>query len=92
MWHAETALDPGRDPVGHRLKIVVLPDDDHSPAGLFEPQGGIRVPRRCSRKLGGPPGLAQPFVKRRSMQDLVSTIVETFLEELRDREPGYRKR
>jgi len=35
--------------------------------------------------------LAQPFVRRRSMQDLVGAIIDEFLEALLDREPGFRK-
>jgi hypothetical protein len=35
--------------------------------------------------------LAQPFVRRRSMQDLVAAIIEDFLDGLRDGDPGYRK-
>lgn len=35
--------------------------------------------------------LAQPFVHRRSMQDLVSAIIEDFLVNLRERDLGFEK-
>lgn len=35
--------------------------------------------------------LAQPFVHRRSMQDLVSAIIEDFLVNLRAGNPGFEK-
>jgi hypothetical protein len=33
--------------------------------------------------------LAQPFVQRRSMQDLVAAIIQDFLAELRGRDAGF---
>lgn len=33
--------------------------------------------------------LAQPFVERRSMQDLVGAIIDDFLTGLRTRDPGF---
>ena len=35
--------------------------------------------------------LAQPFVRKRSMQDLVSTVIEDFLVNLRASDPGFEK-
>lgn len=35
--------------------------------------------------------LAQPFAKRRSMQDLVLMIIDEFVAELRHRDPGFEK-
>jgi hypothetical protein len=35
--------------------------------------------------------IAQPFVSRRSMQDLVATIINDFLVDLRDRDPGFKQ-
>lgn len=35
--------------------------------------------------------LAQPFVQRRSMQDLLETIVDDFLDQLRAQEPGFQQ-
>jgi hypothetical protein len=35
--------------------------------------------------------LAQPFVQRRSMQDLVSAVIEDFLNDLRTRDPGFER-
>ncbi len=35
--------------------------------------------------------LAQPFVQRRSMQDLVAAIIDEFLEDLRANDPGFEK-
>ena len=35
--------------------------------------------------------LAQPFVQRRSMQDLLAMIIEDFLETLRAGDPGYQQ-
>lgn len=45
----------------------------------------VRVPRETYTALQ----LAQPFERRRSMQDLVSAIIDDFLEALRHREPGF---
>jgi hypothetical protein len=33
--------------------------------------------------------LAQPFVQRRSMQDLLGSIIDDFLNTLRDQDPGF---
>jgi hypothetical protein len=33
--------------------------------------------------------IAQPFVRRRSMQDLVAAIINDFLVDLRARDPGF---
>ena len=35
--------------------------------------------------------LAQPFVQRRSMQDLVCSVIDDFLDDLRTRDPGYER-
>lgn len=35
--------------------------------------------------------LAQPFVQRRSMQDLLAMIIDEFLETLRAQDPGYQQ-
>jgi hypothetical protein len=35
--------------------------------------------------------LAQPFVQRRSMQELLKEIIEDFVASLRARDPGYEK-
>jgi len=35
--------------------------------------------------------LAQPFAKRRTMQDLLTTIIDEFLENLRAEDPGFEK-
>jgi hypothetical protein len=35
--------------------------------------------------------LAQPFVQRRSMQDLVGAVIEDFLNDLRTRDPGFER-
>jgi hypothetical protein len=35
--------------------------------------------------------LAQPFAKRRSMQDLLASMIDEFLVNLRAQDPGYRK-
>jgi hypothetical protein len=35
--------------------------------------------------------LAQPFVRRRSMQDLVAGMIDEFLENLRMSDPGFEK-
>lgn len=35
--------------------------------------------------------LAQPFVRRRSMQDLLASIIDDFLDDLRLDDPGYQQ-
>ena len=35
--------------------------------------------------------LAQPFARRRSMQDLLAAIIDDFLADLRAEDPGYQK-
>jgi hypothetical protein len=35
--------------------------------------------------------LAQPFVQRRSMQDLLAAVIDAFVENLRTQDPGYQK-
>lgn len=35
--------------------------------------------------------LAQPFVKRKSMQDLAKAIIDDFIADLRRRDPGFDK-
>jgi hypothetical protein len=35
--------------------------------------------------------LAQPFVQRRSMQDLLAMIIDGFLDTLRAQDPGYQQ-
>jgi hypothetical protein len=35
--------------------------------------------------------LAQPFVQRRSMQDLLAFVIDEFLNSLRSEEPGFRQ-
>jgi hypothetical protein len=35
--------------------------------------------------------LAQPFVQRRSMQDLAAAIIDDFLDQLRHQDPGFEK-
>jgi hypothetical protein len=35
--------------------------------------------------------LAQPFVQRRSMQDLVAAVIEDFLSDLRANDPGFER-
>jgi hypothetical protein len=35
--------------------------------------------------------LAQPFAKRRTMQDLLAKIIDEFLEDLRAKDPGFEK-
>lgn len=35
--------------------------------------------------------LAQPFVRRRSMQDLLSAIIDDFIDALRSDDPGYQQ-
>lgn len=47
----------------------------------------VRVPPETYSALQ----LAQPFVGRRSMQDLVSAVLEDFLADLRARDPGFQK-
>jgi hypothetical protein len=45
----------------------------------------IRVPPEIYSALQ----VAQPFVRRRSMQDLVAAIIYDFLVDLRARDPGF---
>jgi hypothetical protein len=35
--------------------------------------------------------LAQPFAHRRSMQDLLASVIDDFVENLRTQDPGYQK-
>lgn len=44
---------------------------------------------RVSRETYTALQLAQPFERRRSMQDLVVSIIDAYLDALRSREPGF---
>jgi hypothetical protein len=57
-----------------------------SPAKKIEPLI-VRVPLGTYSALQ----LAQPFAKRRTMQDLLTTIIDEFLENLRAKDPGFEK-
>jgi hypothetical protein len=47
----------------------------------------VRLPSQTYAALQ----LAQPFVQRRSMQDLMAMIIDGFLDTLRAQDPGYQQ-
>jgi hypothetical protein len=51
----------------------------------------VQVLVRVSAETYAALQLAQPFVHRRSMQDLVASIIDEFLLDLRDNDPGFEK-
>lgn len=63
-----------------------MPAADKGKSGKSE-QLLVRVPPETYSALQ----LAQPFVQRRSMQDLVAGMIEEFIDDLRNRDPGFER-
>jgi len=63
-----------------------VPAADKGKSGKSE-QLLVRVPPETYSALQ----LAQPFVQRRSMQDLVAGMIEEFIDDLRNRDPGFER-